>query len=207
MTSEQQIKAALAIIDPAAGKREQCREFIKRGLREIAAVDVVTYLNRGAFASKKAKSQARALRRTLARAQAGYNALPEPFRVTGFDLQEQLDVCDVVLTLPSPPRELETVKRRLAACWAQDLLEDYDRKASVTQGGHWPRLAAILCDDNDATNFVPYCQDIRRDRSRAVDLLATLPVLVSIGEPTLAPVDGIVGTIVHRVKSKNSGSK
>ena len=71
MTSEQQIKAALAIIDPAAGKREQCREFIKRGLREIAAVDIVTYLNRGAFASKKAKSQARALRRTLVRARPG----------------------------------------------------------------------------------------------------------------------------------------
>jgi hypothetical protein len=74
VTRDEQVEAALALLAPAAAKREQCRrnvdlmlDFIDRGCKTVPALKM--------FGSKEGKAKVRRYANALCELQAAYDAL------------------------------------------------------------------------------------------------------------------------------------
>jgi hypothetical protein len=156
MTRDQQIEAALALINPE--DREQCRRRIETALDDIAGIEEVadTFRSR-LYASKVTKAKVQSLRDVLDRVRVTHKNLPEQYKATVFkelDWRGYIAACDKILDLPSEPPGPRALRRFLAAAKAKHLLLSYGMKPTVTRGRRWHRLAAILYGDRKADLFV-----------------------------------------------------
>jgi hypothetical protein len=166
MTRDQQMRAALKVL---AAPRDQLGAY-KEEIDDALNIVEVEVTNDGSkeWVTKKTKGKLRSFRAALRRVQAAHNALPAQVKFFAFrdlDFEKQIAVCDRLLAKPSGQPKRAATKQRLAAREARGLLMRYGHKVSVTRGGKWCELAAILYGDEMA-DLYHHCCAAKKDRNR-----------------------------------------
>jgi hypothetical protein len=156
MTRDEQIDAALALLDPPPHEREAWRHQIERALDSI---DWGCWMAAGlkAPSTKKGKAALRRYVKALRELQKAYNALPSSLR-PWFSLAEMAYVAGTPtvidrelakaepLAKESAPPKRDAILGKAAAVAALKLLLLRGRKASLTRGGEWERLGKVLAN-------------------------------------------------------------
>jgi hypothetical protein len=176
VTRDEQVEAALALLAPAAAKREQCRrnvdlmlDFIDRGCKTVPALKM--------FGSKEGKAKVRRYANALCELQAAYDALglikpwfslTEIACVAGNEtavIERELAKTEAILAKPSARPKPEAIRGKFSVAAAHHLLLRWGHKASVTRGGRWERLAKALAgDDLSVFEHVRAFKNRRRSR-------------------------------------------
>jgi hypothetical protein len=144
-----QIKAALDLINPDCGHRQECKARIVLALESIEFYRTAVYDKRSPATRKREYHRtAKTLEKAVSAAEG--QQLPDPVLC---ELQhyaaEYGQAADRIVVRAGDGRKPSPVKQH-AADRARQLLEDFGRPASQTHKGPWHRLANILYgrDDN-----------------------------------------------------------
>jgi hypothetical protein len=146
LSREDQIRKALAILQPPAGQRQLCERQIEKVLDVVEREP-----KRQQLGSKKNRDLFRKMEQLLKQVKIMKSKLAPIDPESGWDqldVQQWLAVCDTRARLEPQPRRL-----RLPQCYAAEgawlLLYLWDGPISRTKGGDWERLTAILYGDPD----------------------------------------------------------
>jgi hypothetical protein len=175
MTRDEQIKGALALLDPPPHERKDWRHQIERTLDSIDW-GCRTAAGLKAPSSKKGKAALGRYVKALRELQKAYDALPPSLRpwfslvetayVAGTPtvIDRELATAQPLLAKKSAPPKRDAILGKLAAEWAYRLLLLRRRKASLTRGGEWERLGKIF------SNGTPVFEHMRAFRRSQLNI-------------------------------------
>jgi hypothetical protein len=150
MTRDQQVHAALRLLNPDPERRDECERAINEALDWIARQTLV-----GQIGSKRHKAALAKFHAALRRTELARNALLGPERqwteaghadLPALPLSPWIEFCEQQLAQPRTRWGRKFANARYYAAWeAKSLLQQWSRRRiSQTRGGPWAKLAAIL---------------------------------------------------------------
>jgi len=145
MTRERQVKAALEVLKPSSDRRAVCRESVENALGMMAMASS-SHRIREAERSKAYSKARRAYHSAARRMRAAIVAL----LATGggapacLELERIEEAISASEPLPQQYRPTGSIKPTWAVALAWDLATKWGRNVTLTVGGDWWRLAAIL---------------------------------------------------------------
>jgi hypothetical protein len=157
MTHAEQIEAALKLLDPPPGEREEWRCQIEHMLDSIDW-RCRTAAGLKAPSTKKGKAALRRYVKALHQLQNAYNALPSSLRpwfslaetayVTGTPtvIDRELAKAELLAKESAPPKRDAILGKAAADATDRLLLLLRGRKPSLTRGGEWERVGKVLAN-------------------------------------------------------------
>jgi hypothetical protein len=176
MTRAQQIAKALALLAPPPAELEECKHEI--GL----ALDLVknNAASAQAFRAASSKNKGGLMRyyAALWRLRNAFNSLDplirpwfslaDPAYATGKALEKEIAKAKEFLNRPSAPPRRHASRNQAAVAAAYNLLAWRNKKASVTRGGKWDKLAKILAGDLTVDLF-EHLREFKRSPGRTIE--------------------------------------
>jgi len=167
MTPEARLEAAMKLLRPTPEEREFCEQQVTSAISAVDADKRQTQHEKN-VASKHARMDLKAYRQALKRAQRAFWNLPDGMRQkigllaaleqTALpDFAALIAVCDRASPSQLPLRA--DFDRYSAATWAWNVLASMGEQPTVTRGGKWAKLAAIVYGVKNA-DFFHYCREV-----------------------------------------------
>ena len=155
MTRDEQVRAALKIVQPKASRRDECVKLIHDTL-DFLDIEEASLRDGFNLVSMPTKSKMKALQKALNRVRVTYKVLPwntqMAFRDLEITVQKWLTTCDQFLNEPSNPK-MRSNRQRDAVHEATLFLGNYGWPSVTSRRSKWCLLAAIFYGDKQAKSF------------------------------------------------------